>query len=97
MDLFELIWDASQGNQIARLRSEVDKLKREQPLDVDPLRQAMHELRQTNGELKLYVATLFRILEMKGIIAREDLARLVDQIDEEDGRRDNSYSGDALP
>jgi hypothetical protein len=46
---------------------------------------------------KLYVATLFRILEMKGIIAREELAQLVDQIDEEDGQRDNSYSGDALP
>jgi hypothetical protein len=97
MDLFELIWDASQSNRIAELRSEVGKLKRQQPRDADPLRQELHELRRANGELKLYVATLFRILEMKGIIAREELARLVDQIDEEDGRRDNSYSGDALP
>src|SRR4051794_25594398 len=97
MELFELFWDANQTNRIAELRSDVDKLKRQQSRDPDPLRQGIHELRQANGELKLYVATLFRILEMKGIIAREELVRLIDQVDEEDGRKDKSYDGEVLP
>jgi hypothetical protein len=38
----------------------------------------------------------FRVLQLKGIIGRDDLPRLVRQIDAEDGRRDKSYAGDVL-
>ena len=98
MDLIDLFWNWSQSSRISSLRSEVDRLKkaRNSP-ESDPLRSELGELRLANGELRLYVATLFRVLELKGIIGREELVKLVEKIDAEDGRRDNSYDGDALP
>ena len=98
MDLIDLIWNWSQSSRIASLRSEMDRLKKaQQTTEVDPLRAELDELRLANGEMRLYVATLFRVLELKGIIGREELVKLVERIDEEDGLRDNSYDGDALP
>jgi hypothetical protein len=98
MDLIDLFWNWNQSNHIAELRSEVDRLKNPSLVaERDPLRADVDALRLANGELRLYVATLFRALELKGIIGREELIKLVEQIDKEDGRQDKALGGDVLP
>jgi hypothetical protein len=98
MDLIDLFWNWSQSNRIADLRSEVDRLKNSpRPTDADPLRAEIASLRLANSELKLYVATLFRILLLKGVIGRDELVKLVEQIDQEDGRSNKAFEGDILP
>ena len=98
MDLIDLFWNWSQSNRIADLRSEVDRLKNSpSAVSGDPLRAELASLRLANSELKLYVATLFRVLILKGVIGHEELVKLVEQIDKEDGRSDRAYEGEILP
>src|SRR5207249_3497528 len=98
-DIVDLLYDWSQNRKISQLHQEVTQLKQSArtSTDTDPVRRELEELRAANGELRLYVATLFRVLLLKGIIDRDSLARLVGAIDEEDGQRDNSYEGNVLP
>lgn len=49
-----------------------------------------------NNQLKLYLAALIRLLTGKGIIAREDIQKMVDIIDAEDGAMDGKKDGDIL-
>jgi hypothetical protein len=55
------------------------------------------DLQEENGKLKLYIAVIFRLLVAKGIVDRDELYELVEQIDQEDGRSDDSHSGKVLP
>jgi hypothetical protein len=98
-DILDLAWNVSQSNKIAELNREVARLKQSagSPTEADPVRAQLNELRAANGELRLYIAVLFRVLSLKGIIGRDDLTRLVEQIDAEDGRRDKAHAGDVLP
>jgi hypothetical protein len=97
--IIDLAWNVSQSNKIADLDREVDRLKQSarSSTGTDPIRAQLDELRAANGELRLYIAVLFRVLKLKEIIGRDDLAKLVEQIDDEDGRRDKAYVGDVLP
>jgi hypothetical protein len=98
-DIIDLAWNVSQSNKISELNREVDRLKQSarSPTGADPIRAQLDGLRAANGELRLYIAVLFRVLKLKGIIGRDDLAKLIEQIDDEDGRRDKAYVGDVLP
>ncbi|MFO0841501.1 MAG: hypothetical protein U0797_03740 [Gemmataceae bacterium] len=97
MDLIDLFWNWSQSNRIAELRSEVNRLRdTARAAGPDPRLAELSELRAQNGELRLYVAVLLRILVAKGLVTREELEKLADQIDAEDGRRDNAYTGAKL-
>ncbi len=98
-DIIDLSWNVSQSNKITELNREVDRLKQSarSSSGTDPIRAQLEELRAANGELRLYIAVLFRALNLKGILGRDDLAKLVEQIDEEDGRRDRAHVGDVLP
>jgi hypothetical protein len=53
----------------------------------------LRALHRENGELKLHLSALAHLLVAKGLIAREDLERLVDMIDASDGRRDGQFTG----
>lgn len=46
------------------------------------------------GELKLYLAAVIRLLVAKGLVTRDEFARLVDVIDRSDGREDGQFGGD---
>jgi len=96
--LLDLFTDTSQDRKISRLHQDVARLRESARSSavIDPIRAQLDELRAANGELRLHIATLFRVLELKGIIGRDDLVKLVEQIDQEDGRRDNAHDGDAL-
>ncbi|PXA04594.1 hypothetical protein DDZ13_05310 [Coraliomargarita sinensis] len=49
-----------------------------------------------NAELKLYLASLVRLLVKHGTIAPEELREIVEKVDAEDGRIDGKYGGEML-
>ena len=46
-----------------------------------------------NGELKLYLASVVRLLTTKGAISPEELRAMVEAVDAEDGSSDGKYDG----
>lgn len=46
------------------------------------------------NELKLYIATIFRVLVSRKIISQDDLRNLIHIVDGEDGAVDGAYYGD---
>jgi hypothetical protein len=74
----------------------IASLRKRQQLQTHVDRSQDDELRalhRENGELKLHLAALANLLVVKGVIAREELARLVDAIDASDGHRDGQFTG----
>jgi hypothetical protein len=57
----------------------------------------LKQLQAENDELKLYLATVFRILVAKNIVTHRELTELVSAIDREDGEEDNAFRGDVIP
>jgi ferritin len=55
--------------------------------------QQLDELARENGELKLYVAALLRLLVAKQVVSRDELAGIVDAIDRADGQADGRMQG----
>ena len=49
-----------------------------------------------NSELKLYLATIIRLLIAKEVFTKNEFARFVDIIDLSDGERDGQYDGDIV-
>ena len=47
-----------------------------------------------NAELKLYLASVIRLLVTKGMIAPEELTAVVEKVDGEDGSVDGKYDGE---
>ncbi|REK07175.1 MAG: hypothetical protein DWQ37_21745 [Planctomycetota bacterium] len=56
----------------------------------------LRRLTAENNELKLYVATVFRLLLDKQIVNLEELESLVTAIDREDGAEDGRHRGPVL-
>ena len=50
-------------------------------------------LERENAELKLYVATLVRLLAEKAVFTPQEFSQYVDLIDREDGATDSRYAG----
>ena len=46
-----------------------------------------------NAELKLYLASIVRLLVQRGTLAREEIEAMVAAIDQEDGRVDSGHTG----
>ena len=59
------------------------------PDDLDDLERQIYGLR-------LHVATIFRLLTSKGIATPEEIQRLMEKIDAEDGASDEEYFGDVI-
>ncbi|MDB5345669.1 MAG: hypothetical protein JWP89_4046 [Schlesneria sp.] len=86
----------SQRSDIESQREELDELKK-QLRGRSRSASDTKDLQEEIGKLKLYIAVIFRLLVSKGIVDRDELYELVEQIDEEDGRSDDSHSGKVLP
>lgn len=97
--ILDLAWNVSQSNKISSLNKEVDRLKQSapSPAHTESMQAQLDHLRAENGELRLYIAVLFRVMKLKGIIGRDELVDLLKQIDIEDGKSDKSLAGDVLP
>ncbi len=50
-------------------------------------------LRREHDEMKLYLAAIVRVLIAKGVVTREELLRVVDAVDREDGCADGQLGG----
>jgi len=53
-------------------------------------------LERQSDEMKLYLAAIVRYLASKGQIDLHEFAKLVDEIDAEDGSADGRFKGDVL-
>ena len=86
------IQDVEEG--IAKLRFELNTRRRVQQ-DVDQDQdERMGELASENAELKLYLATLVRLLISKQVMTKEEFSRFIDIIDRSDGATNGRYNGE---
>jgi len=58
--------------------------------------QQLKHLVEENGELKLCLAALVRLLIQKKAITKEELESLVQAVDAEDGQKDGRFMGDVV-
>lgn len=82
-------------------RREIQRLKRRMvarhaPSQFDNTESDLDRLQEENDELKLYVATLFRLLVSKGITTQDEVRSLIETIDAEDGAADGKFEGDVI-
>ena len=56
----------------------------------------LHAVQMENNQLKLYLAAVIRLLTSKGLIAKEDIQKMVEIIDAEDGAMDGKARGEVL-
>jgi hypothetical protein len=77
---------------ISTLRNEIGSAFRRDMSQDETIRKLVAE----NAELKLYLASLVRLLTRNGTISRDELAAVVDAIDAEDGQADGRYEGKVL-
>lgn len=56
----------------------------------------LQAVQRENDQLKLYLAAVIRLLISKGVIAQEDIQKMVVIIDAEDGAMDGKARGDVL-
>ncbi len=80
-----------QRREIQNLRSRVRSESRSVTQDIE-LR--LDVLERQSDEIKLYLAAIVRYLAAKGQIDLNEFAKLVDEIDAEDGSTDGRYKGD---
>lgn len=80
-----------QRREIQELRSRVQFESRGAGGDIE---QRLASLERQSDEMKLYLAALVRYLAAKGQIDLREFAKLVDEVDAEDGAADGRYQGD---
>lgn len=56
----------------------------------------LHAVQMENNQLKLYLAAVIRLLTAKGVLSRDDIQKMVEIIDAEDGAMDGKARGDVL-
>lgn len=83
---------ASTVAELGILQQRLNKTAMGQASVADELRRLTSE----NNELKLYMATVFRLLLDKGMVTLAELESLVTAIDLEDGAEDGRHRGPVL-
>jgi hypothetical protein len=78
--------------EVRNIQREIEETFRKDVSQDEILARLMRE----NGELKLYLASLIRILMLKGSITRDEFESVVAAIDSEDGSADGKFSGDIV-
>lgn len=91
-----LLGDIGNRLDIEDTENEIQQLKRDlrsaysKDMSQD---QKLDALVQENAELKLYVASMIRVLTAKGVMSHDELNRMVGAIDAEDGQVDGRCDG----
>jgi cell division septum initiation protein DivIVA len=88
--------DFGQQLDLSDQRDEIEELRTQLRLSrgsTDDTGQAIAQLQAENDELRLYLAALVRLLESKGTITRDEVIRVVQSIDAEDGLADGKFEG----
>jgi hypothetical protein len=83
---------ADQGERIRNLKKKLA----EEARAIEATEASMIKLQVENDQLKLYLAAVVRILIDKGLTSRQDIKRLVELIDGEQGTADGRLKGDIV-
>jgi len=83
---------ADAERDIRSLKRELDDATRDRAAQSD----LVNALAAENAELKLYLASIVRLLIERGTLSLEEIERMVATIDEEDGRIDGGHTGGVL-
>jgi len=95
-----LLGNIGQQMDLDDLEQEIDSLKHRIKASRERHDESDRELERVvaeNDELKLYVATILRVLVSKGVVSQRELGELIRSIDAEDGHSDNAYRGSLAP
>jgi hypothetical protein len=76
MDIFDVLWNASQDKEIVDVRKQVERLQLDRDEGPGTTRIAT-EMRAENDELKIRLGLLVRLLIAKGVITAEEYATLI--------------------
>ncbi len=79
--------------ELARLKAAVSASRAGAPRQAD---QAIAQLQDELGEIKLYLAALVRMLISAGVVTREEFATIVESVDGSDGSADGRYRGSVM-
>ena len=94
-----LLGDIGNRMDIADAELEISRIKRELAdayhLDMTQ-EERIDQLIQDNAELRLYLASLFRLLIKKGIVDLAEVEQMVNDIDRYDGQMDAGHNGPIL-
>ena len=82
-----------QRRELQQLRSRVRSESRQSSQDIEV---RLDILERQSDEMKLYMAALVRYLAAQEQIDLNEFARLVDEVDAEDGTADGRYQGDVV-
>ena len=91
-----LLGDIGNRLDIADTEREIAQLKREINVTLGiemSQNEKIDALLSENAELKLYIASLIRLLKAKGVISTAELTKVVNTIDAEDGTADGKNTG----
>ncbi len=93
---FLLLGNLGQQLDIQDQNQEIQNLRRELVMSRASAgggKEDFERLQAENDELRLYLAAVVQLLVSKGVISRDELRRVVDAVDAEDGEKDGRYNG----
>ncbi len=82
-----------QRQEIQNLRARVQSESRQATQSIE---MRLGALERQNDEMKLYLAALVRYLAAKGTIDLKEFAKLVEEVDAEDGAADGRFEGNVV-
>jgi hypothetical protein len=74
---------------VKNLQSQLNRVKRND----NSQEKLIENLVAENSELKLYLASIIRLLVKKDIVSTQEIETMVKILDIEDGKKDDSYDG----
>lgn len=92
-----LLGDIGNRLDIEDLERDVAEMKRQLRRDSKGSDEDYRNLTEECAEMRLYLATLVRLLVAKGTVTKEELQSMVYAIDREDGLLDGQYNGKLQP
>jgi ATP-dependent exoDNAse (exonuclease V) beta subunit len=95
-----LLGDLGQQLDLSAQQEEIEHLKKQlesRSSASATIKQRLKDLERENDEMKLYLATIFRLLVSKNLASAEEIKALVSAIDREDGTEDLRHEGQVLP
>jgi hypothetical protein len=94
-----LLGDAGQqldlSDQHVRIQQLEERLRTARNRDA-AITDELRRLTVENGQIKLYLAAVFRLLLEKNLVDRRELEEVIQAIDQEDGAVDGRHDGEVL-
>jgi hypothetical protein len=95
-----LLGDLGQQMDLADHETEIENLKvqlRSKQVASSSVEERLETLQRESDELKLYLATIIRLLVAKKLATVDEIKTVVAAVDREDGVEDEKFTGAMLP